>query len=59
MTEPADAQLVARLRGGDATALEAVMSEYGGRVYRLAWGITRDHGDARDRESRRRRLASW
>jgi RNA polymerase sigma-70 factor (ECF subfamily) len=49
VTEPADAQLVARLRGGDATAaLEAVMSEYGGRVYRLAWGITRDQGDAEE-----------
>lgn len=43
-----DAALVERLRRGDAAALEALMSEYGGRMYRLAWGITRDQGDAEE-----------
>jgi RNA polymerase sigma-70 factor (ECF subfamily) len=41
-------RLVARLRAGDATALEALMSEYGGRMYRVALGITCDQGDAEE-----------
>jgi RNA polymerase sigma-70 factor, ECF subfamily len=40
--------LVERLRRGDATALETLMAEYGGRMYRLAWGITRDQSDAEE-----------
>ena len=40
--------LVAQLRAGDATAFETFTGEYGGRVYRLAWGITRDQGDAEE-----------
>src|SRR5256712_8681212 len=39
-----EARLVERLQGGDASALEALMSEYATRVYRLAFGITRDQG---------------
>src|SRR5438128_793468 len=38
----------ARLQGGDASALEALMSEYATRVYRLAFGITRDQGAAEE-----------
>ena len=41
-------RLIERLQGGDAAALETLMSQYGGRVYRLAWGITRDQGDAEE-----------
>jgi RNA polymerase sigma-70 factor (ECF subfamily) len=44
----AEAQLLARLRTGDAAALEALMSDYGSRVYRLAYGITRNQGDAEE-----------
>ena len=44
----ADTRLVERLRAGDVAALEELMREYGGRVYRLAWGITRDQGDAEE-----------
>ena len=43
-----EARLVERLQGGDASALEALMSEYATRVYRLAFGITRDQGDAEE-----------
>jgi len=34
--------------GGDAGALEALMSRYGSRVYRLAYGITRSSADAEE-----------
>src|SRR2546427_12675159 len=34
-----EARLVERLQGGDASALEALMSGYATRVYRLAYGI--------------------
>ena len=40
--------LVERLRGGDAAALEALMDRYGSRVYRLAYGITRNEADAEE-----------
>jgi RNA polymerase sigma-70 factor (ECF subfamily) len=33
---------------GDAAAFEQLMVEYSGRVYRLAFGITRDHADAEE-----------
>ena len=33
---------------GDAGALEALMSRYGSRVYRLAYGITRSSADAEE-----------
>ena len=45
MAVSAEAQLLSRLRTGDATAFEALMSDYGSRVYRLAYGITRNQGD--------------
>jgi RNA polymerase sigma-70 factor (ECF subfamily) len=40
--------LVERLRGGDAAALEALMDRYGSRVWRLAYGITRNEADAEE-----------
>jgi len=40
--------LVEQLRGGDAAALEALMDRYAPRVYRLAYGITRDEMDAEE-----------
>jgi RNA polymerase sigma-70 factor (ECF subfamily) len=40
--------LVERLRAGDADALEALMESYGGRVYRVARGITGDERDAEE-----------
>ena len=43
-----EARLLERLRAGDASALEALMSEYATRVYRLAFGITRDQGAAEE-----------
>jgi len=48
MPVTAEARLVEQLQGGDATALETLMGQYGERVYRLAWGITRNRGDAEE-----------
>jgi RNA polymerase sigma-70 factor (ECF subfamily) len=46
--QPAEATLVERLRQGDTAALEALMERYSGRVYRLAYGITRNEADAEE-----------
>jgi RNA polymerase sigma-70 factor (ECF subfamily) len=43
-----EAALVARLRAGDAAALEALMERHAARVYRVARGITRSDGDAEE-----------
>ena len=43
-----DEDLLERLRRGDAAAFESVMARYGDRVYRLAYGITRDARDAEE-----------
>ena len=40
--------LVERLRGGDTAALEALMERFAPRVYRLAYGITRNEADAEE-----------
>jgi RNA polymerase sigma-70 factor, ECF subfamily len=40
--------LIQRLRIGDQTALESLMEQYASRVYRLAYGITRNAGDAEE-----------
>ena len=40
--------LLKHAAGGDASALEALMSRYGSRVYRLAHGITRNSADAEE-----------
>src|SRR5262249_29159375 len=41
-------ELVAKARGGDAAALGRLTEEYSGRVFRLAYGITRNHADAEE-----------
>lgn len=44
----AEASLIDRLRSGDGTALEELMAEFSPRVYRLAYGITRNGADAEE-----------
>ncbi|OGL03100.1 MAG: hypothetical protein A3D33_05675 [Candidatus Rokubacteria bacterium RIFCSPHIGHO2_02_FULL_73_26] len=43
-----DLALLASLRAGDAAALEALMRRYSSRMYRLAYGITRNQADAEE-----------
>ncbi|HET7341804.1 MAG TPA: sigma-70 family RNA polymerase sigma factor [Methylomirabilota bacterium] len=43
-----DHLLLARAAAGDAAALEALMTRYSGRVFRLAYGITRNQADAEE-----------
>jgi RNA polymerase sigma-70 factor, ECF subfamily len=43
-----DRSLIARAAAGDADALDALMTEYSPRVYRLAYGITRSVPDAEE-----------
>ncbi|MBI2455208.1 MAG: sigma-70 family RNA polymerase sigma factor [candidate division NC10 bacterium] len=43
-----DLTLVERLRSGDAAALEPLMERYASRIYRLAYGITRNEADAEE-----------
>lgn len=40
--------LLKEAAGGNATAIETLMSRYGNRVYRLAYGITRNAADAEE-----------
>jgi RNA polymerase sigma-70 factor (ECF subfamily) len=44
----AERSLVERLQTGDAEALEMLMERYSGRLYRLAYSITRNTGDAEE-----------
>jgi RNA polymerase sigma-70 factor (ECF subfamily) len=43
-----DHLLLTSAAGGDASALETLMGRYSGRVYRLAFGITRSQSDAEE-----------
>ena len=43
-----DAALVERLRAQDSTALEILMERHSSRVYRVAFGITRNHAEAEE-----------
>jgi RNA polymerase sigma-70 factor (ECF subfamily) len=43
-----DPLLLSRAATGDADALEALMARYSSRVYRLAYGITRNTADAEE-----------
>jgi RNA polymerase sigma-70 factor, ECF subfamily len=43
-----DHLLLAGAAAGDAAALEALMARYSSRVYRLAYGITRNQADAEE-----------
>jgi RNA polymerase sigma-70 factor (ECF subfamily) len=40
--------LVDRLRSGDTAALEPLMEQYAARVFRLAYGVTRNEADAEE-----------
>lgn len=43
-----DLTLSQRLRAGDASGLDTLIEHYGSRVYRLAYGITRNVADAEE-----------
>ncbi len=43
-----EAHLIERLKAGDPDALEPLMARHGGRVYRVAYGITRNAADAEE-----------
>ncbi|MBI4255706.1 MAG: sigma-70 family RNA polymerase sigma factor [Candidatus Rokubacteria bacterium] len=43
-----DLRLLERLRAGDGAALETLMAQFSNRVYRLAYGITRNAADAEE-----------
>lgn len=43
-----EATLIDGLRGGDTAALEELMEQFGPRVHRLAYGITRNEADAEE-----------
>jgi RNA polymerase sigma-70 factor (ECF subfamily) len=43
-----DDALLARLRTGDAAAIELLMATHADRVYRLAYGVTRNEADAQE-----------
>jgi RNA polymerase sigma-70 factor (ECF subfamily) len=46
--EPSDELLAARAVAGDASAFDAIVIRYQARVYRLAWRLTGNEGDAAD-----------
>ncbi len=46
--EEGELSLLERLRSGDPAVVEALMEEYASRVYRLAYGITRNQSDAEE-----------
>ncbi len=48
MDRETELALIARLRAGDGTALETLMEQYGSKIYRLAYGITRNMADAEE-----------
>jgi RNA polymerase sigma-70 factor (ECF subfamily) len=43
-----DSDLLGRLRVGDASAVEMLVATYSDRVYRLAYGVTRNDADAQE-----------
>lgn len=48
MDRETELTLIGRLRAGDGAALEILMEQYGSKIYRLAYGITRNAGDAEE-----------
>src|SRR5260370_20479692 len=46
--DPTEAELIGHLRHRDAGALEILMQRHGARVYRVAYGITRNEADAEE-----------
>ena len=45
---PSDEDLVRRIRAGDTATFEVLMRRYNQRLYRVARGIVKDHGEAED-----------
>jgi RNA polymerase sigma-70 factor (ECF subfamily) len=45
---PTDEELAARAAAGDESAFEAIVTRYQSRVFRLAWRLTANEGDAAD-----------
>jgi RNA polymerase sigma-70 factor (ECF subfamily) len=48
MITNADHAIIERLREADASVLEMVMEQHAARLYRVAFGITRNHSDAEE-----------
>ena len=48
MPEPTDAELLARFRRGDETALDPLFARYEGAVFRFLFGLLKDHHRAED-----------
>ena len=48
MDSTSDDALLARLARGEASAVETLMERYGGRCYRLAFGVVRNAADAEE-----------
>ena len=48
MSTDIELKLIERLRAQDPSVLEILMEKYGPRLYRVAFGITRSHGDAEE-----------
>jgi RNA polymerase sigma-70 factor (ECF subfamily) len=48
MDTESELQLIERLRARDARALEPLMDRHAGRLYRVAYGITRNDADAEE-----------
>jgi RNA polymerase sigma-70 factor, ECF subfamily len=48
MTGAMEMKLIERLRAQDASVVEILMEQYGPRLYRVAFGITRSHSDAEE-----------
>src|SRR5512134_2808318 len=46
--DPTDEVLAARAAAGDEPAFEAIVTRYQARVFRLAWRLTGNEGDAAD-----------
>jgi RNA polymerase sigma-70 factor (ECF subfamily) len=48
MSGDAELELIERLRARDPSVLEGLMDRHGPRLYRVAFGITRNHADAEE-----------
>jgi len=48
MSTDIELKLIERLRAQDPSVIETLMEKYGARLYRVAFGITRSHGDAEE-----------
>jgi len=48
MSAEAEVKLIERLRAQDPSVVEILMQQYSPRIYRVAFGITKSHGDAEE-----------